>query len=99
MTTKNKTNHLQTIAGVLGNVLEWYDFALYGYFSDVIGKVFFPPGNDNLVLSYLVFGIAFIGRPIGGLIAGHIGDKHGRKRALVVSLVGMSIPTFVMGCE
>merc|ERR1719199_2160053 len=98
MTTKHKVNHLQTIAGVLGNVLEWYDFALYGFFSDIIGQVFFPPDQDNLLLSYIVFGGAFVARPFGGLIAGHIGDKHGRKRALVVSLVSMSIPTFLMGC-
>ena len=60
MTTKHKTNHLQTIAGVLGNVLEWYDFALYGFFSDIIAQVFFPPGGDNLILSYIVFGGAFV---------------------------------------
>jgi MHS family proline/betaine transporter-like MFS transporter len=60
MTTKHKVNHLQTIAGVLGNVLEWYDFALYGFFSDIIGQVFFPPDQDNLLLSYIVFGGAFV---------------------------------------
>ena len=97
-TTKRNTNQIQTIAGVLGNVLEWYDFALYGFFSDIIAQVFFPPGQDNLLLSYIVFGGAFVARPFGGLIAGHIGDKHGRKRALVMSMISMSIPTFVMGC-
>jgi len=95
---KDNNNNLQTIAGVLGNVLEWYDFALYGFFSDIIAKVFFPPGQDNLLLSYIVFGGAFVARPFGGLIAGHVGDKHGRKKALVMSLVSMSIPTFIMGC-
>lgn len=98
MTTKHKHNHLQTIAGVLGNVLEWYDFALYGFFSDIIGQVFFPPNQDNLLLSYIVFGGAFVARPFGGLIAGHVGDKHGRKRALVMSMISMSVPTFLMGC-
>jgi MHS family proline/betaine transporter-like MFS transporter len=49
---------IETIAGVMGNVLEWYDFALYGYFSDVIAHVFFPPVSDStsLVWSYAVFG-------------------------------------------
>eukprot|EP00986_Skeletonema_menzelii_P005589 scaffold2084_cov155-Skeletonema_menzelii.AAC.10 len=98
MTTKRKTTQIQTIAGVLGNVLEWYDFALYGFFSDIIAQVFFPPGQDNLLLSYVVFGGAFVARPFGGLIAGHVGDKHGRKRALVMSMISMSIPTFIMGC-
>jgi len=98
MTPKRSTSQIQTIAGVLGNVLEWYDFALYGFFSDIIAQVFFPPGQDNLLLSYIVFGGAFVARPFGGLIAGHVGDKHGRKRALVMSMISMSIPTFVMGC-
>lgn len=65
-----------------GNVLEWYDFALYGFFSDIIGQEFFPPSNsdhENLIYSYLVFGGAFVARPVGGIVTGHIGDKHGRK--------------------
>eukprot|EP00585_Thalassiosira_rotula_P009650 CAMPEP_0196143550 /NCGR_PEP_ID=MMETSP0910-20130528/13588_1 /TAXON_ID=49265 /ORGANISM="Thalassiosira rotula, Strain GSO102" /LENGTH=482 /DNA_ID=CAMNT_0041405027 /DNA_START=145 /DNA_END=1593 /DNA_ORIENTATION=- len=97
----NNNDTLQTIAGVLGTVLEWYDFAIYGYFSDTIAKVFFPPsndGHDNLILSYLVFGSAFVMRPIGGVITGHIGDKLGRKRALVFALFSMVLPTVAMGC-
>ena len=91
---------LQTVAGVLGNVLEWYDFGIYGFFSDTIAQVFFPPGNSghhNLILSYIVFGGAFVMRPLGGCVTGHIGDKHGRKRALVFSLFCMSVPTVAMG--
>lgn len=83
-----------------GNVLEWYDFALYGFFSDIIGQEFFPPSNsdhENLIYSYLVFGGAFVARPVGGIVTGHIGDKHGRKRALVFSLFCMSVPTVAMG--
>lgn len=105
---------LQTIAGVMGNVLEWYDFALFGFFSDVIGKLFFAPseGNDdddvvdmggeidtkNLMHSFAVFGGAFLMRPVGGLVIGYVGDRHGRKRALVLSLFLMAVPTFLMGC-
>lgn len=96
----SSSDTLQTIAGVLGNVLEWYDFGIYGFFSDTIAEVFFPPSNSshkNLIYSYLVFGGAFIMRPLGGLVTGHIGDSHGRKQALVFSLFCMSIPTVAMG--
>eukprot|EP00535_Pseudo-nitzschia_heimii_P001255 CAMPEP_0197177794 /NCGR_PEP_ID=MMETSP1423-20130617/3274_1 /TAXON_ID=476441 /ORGANISM="Pseudo-nitzschia heimii, Strain UNC1101" /LENGTH=514 /DNA_ID=CAMNT_0042627401 /DNA_START=56 /DNA_END=1600 /DNA_ORIENTATION=- len=95
---------LNTIMGVMGNVLEWYDFALFGYFSDVIAKVFFPPTldeaqqDDNLVKSFVIFGSAFLMRPIGGLLIGYVGDKHGRKEALTRSLFLMAIPTTLMGC-
>jgi len=96
-----KTANLkQTIAGIAGNVLEWYDFAVFGYFSDVIGVVFFPEqsGNAAMVQSFAVFGGAFLMRPFGGLLMGYIGDKYGRKRALELSIFLMAFPTFAMGC-
>jgi MHS family proline/betaine transporter-like MFS transporter len=86
-----------TVAGVMGNVLEWYDFALFGFFSDIIAQVFFPPGPDNLIKSFAIFGGAFIMRPVGGVIIGYVGDKYGRKVALTHSLFLMAIPTFAMG--
>ena len=80
-----------------------YDFALFGFFSDVIADVFFPPEeageeHDNLLKSFAIFGIAFLMRPIGGLVIGYMGDKHGRKTALTNSLFLMAIPTTLMGC-
>ena len=99
-----------TFAGVCGNVLEWYDFSIFGYFSDVIGVVFFPPSDkaavsstgeyydDNLLKSFAVYGSAFLARPLGGMTIGYLGDKYGRKYALVLSLFLMAIPTFVLGC-
>mmetsp|Transcript_30798 Transcript_30798/g.56997 ORF Transcript_30798/g.56997 Transcript_30798/m.56997 type:complete len:209 (-) Transcript_30798:1335-1961(-) len=92
---------VQTIAAYFGNAAEWYDFAIYGFFSDTIAQVFFPPssaGHANLVMSYIVFGCAFFIRPLGGIITGHIGDKLGRKRAVVFSLCCMTFPTVAMGC-
>lgn len=106
---------LQTAAGVMGNVLEWYDFALFGFFSDIIATVFFAPSDErnddddavdmggeidtgNLMHSFAVFGGAFLMRPVGGLVIGYVGDKYGRKRALVLSLFLMAVPTFLMGC-
>lgn len=61
----NRDKILQTIAGVSGNVLEWYDFAVFGYFADIIGDNFFPPqaGHRQLMETFAVFGIAFLMRP------------------------------------
>lgn len=95
--------------------LHRYDFALFGFFSDVIATVFFPPSEEsnndggevdmggeidtsNLVRSFAVYGGAFLMRPVGGITIGHIGDKYGRKQALVLSLFLMAVPTFLMGC-
>ena len=97
-TTKIKTPLMKTIAGVAGNVLEWYDFAVFGYFSDVIASIFFPPqeGDAQLIESFAVFGGAFIMRPIGGAVMGYIGDKFGAQRALEISVFLMAFPTFAM---
>ena len=101
-TSKFKNNKtMQTIAGVAGNILEWYDFAVFGYFSDVLGDVFFPPnqeGHKAMMESFAVFGLAFLCRPIGGMMLGYIGDTYGRKRALEISIFLMAFPTFAMGC-
>lgn len=90
----------QTFAGVAGNILEWYDFALFGFFSDIIADIFFPPssGTSSIIKSFAVFSGAFIMRPVGGLLFGWIGDVYGRKVALMLSIFLMALPTFLMGC-
>lgn len=87
-----------TLAGVVGNVLEWYDFAVFGFFSDVIGKVFFPNAEDPVAQSFAVFGGAFLFRPVGGVLLGYLGDVYGREKALRISIFLMAFPTFAMGC-
>lgn len=70
---------ISTFASVAGNALELYDFALYGYFSDVIGAKFFPPTDDestSVIESFLVFGGAFLVRPVGGVLMGYIGEGY-----------------------
>ncbi|CAB9499920.1 Putative proline/betaine transporter [Seminavis robusta] len=91
---------LEMLAGVAGNVLEWYDFAVFGYFGDIIGKVFFPPaeGDAQTLESFAVFGGAFLMRPVGGFLLGYLGDVYGRKQALTTSIFLMAFPTFAMGC-
>jgi MFS transporter, MHS family, proline/betaine transporter len=84
---------------MIGNVLEWYDFAIYGYFAATIGRQFFP--NEDAVAQLLsafgVFAIGYLMRPLGGVLVGHIGDTFGRRAALTFSVVAMAIPTFLMG--
>jgi len=87
-------------AGV-GNVLEWYDFAVFGSLADVLGDVFFssePSRAVRLVSAFAVFGAAFLMRPLGGVLVGHVGDRLGRKRALELSLALMLVPSVAIGC-
>ena len=79
---------VETLVAMAGNVLEWYDFAVFGAFSDIIGKVFFRPkaGHKATAESFLVFWAAFMARPFGGMLLGYIGDTRGRKKALEISM-------------
>ena len=86
-------------AGMIGNVLEWYDFAIYGYFATAIGKHFFPHEDPvaQLLSAFGVFAVGYMMRPVGGVIIGHIGDRYGRRAALTFSVAAMAIPTFLIG--
>src|SRR4051794_1299822 len=86
-------------AGTVGNIMERYDFAVYGYFAATIGQHFFPSGDaaTSLIAAFGVFAAGFLMRPLGGVVFGHIGDKVGRKAALTISVVAMAIPTFLIG--
>jgi len=87
------------IAGMIGNGLEWYDFALYGYFAPILGRLFFP-GHDpyvQLISTYGIFAAGFLTRPLGGILFGYLGDKFGRKFALTLSLLMMAVPTACIG--
>jgi MFS family permease len=85
----------------VGNALEWYDFFLYATASAVVfGRLFFPSDVDPLVgtmAAFAGFAVGFAARPLGGIIFGHIGDRLGRKRALVMTLSIMGISTALMG--
>jgi MHS family proline/betaine transporter-like MFS transporter len=87
------------IAGLAGNVMEWYDFGTYGFFAAIIGEQFFPSHDPtvSLLASFAVFAVGFIGRPLGALIFGHIGDRSGRRRALMASVMMMAVPTMLIG--
>jgi len=87
------------VAGLIGNVMEWYDFALFGYFVPYISASFFPSDNatSSLLETWAVFAGGFLMRPLGGAVFGYIGDRIGRRWVLMLSVILMAIPTFVLG--
>ncbi|HKD70358.1 MAG TPA: MFS transporter [Candidatus Binataceae bacterium] len=87
------------LAGITGNVLEWYDFSVYGFFAGAIGRNFFPSKNPttSLIETFGVFGAGFLMRPVGALLFGYLGDKRGRELALMLSVMAMAVPTFLIG--
>jgi MHS family proline/betaine transporter-like MFS transporter len=86
-------------AGVIGNVLEWYDFAVYGFFAPILAEQFFPAGDRmvSLLAAFGAFAVGFLMRPVGAIVFGHIGDRYGRARALLISIAMMAVPTVLMG--
>jgi MFS transporter, MHS family, proline/betaine transporter len=87
------------VAATLGNILEWYDFGIYGILAGVIAANFFPKDDANaaLLAVFAVFGVGFVFRPLGGILIGRYGDTHGRKAALVLTILLMAGSTLVIG--
>lgn len=88
------------LAGFVGNVVEWYDFAVYGYMAGILSTLFFP-GEDSvasLIATYGVFAAGFVMRPLGSGVFGWLGDTIGRSRTMMISVSLMVLPTFLLGC-
>ncbi len=87
------------LSAISGNILEYYDFTVYSVFSLMIGRTFFPGNSEfiQIMLSLCVFAVGFVTRPIGGIFFGYVADKYGRRISLIISMLGMTIPTFTMG--
>ena len=97
---KHKTLKKVVFSSFLGNFIEWFDYASYSYLATVIALVFFP-GEDKMVSTMMTFGVfalAFLVRPLGAIFWGNMGDKKGRKWALSISILMMSGATFLIGC-
>ncbi|MCF6793674.1 MFS transporter [Corynebacterium pseudokroppenstedtii] len=89
----SRTNIRRSVtSSFIGNFIEWFDYAMYGYLAVVIASVFFPESDSNvgLVLTFGLFAISFLIRPIGAIFWGHIGDRLGRKTTLSRSILLMS---------
>ncbi|MEU6620134.1 glycine betaine/L-proline transporter ProP [Streptomyces litmocidini] len=86
-------------AASLGNAMEWFDFGIYAYLAVTLGHVFFPSGNDTVQLlsSFATFAVAFLIRPLGGMVFGPMGDRLGRKKVLALTMILMAVGTFAIG--
>lgn len=87
------------IAAVLGNILEWYDFAVYGFMATILAGHFFPANDEvtSLLATFAAFGVGFAARPLGGVIIGRLADRRGRKFALLVTIYLMAFGTVMIG--
>jgi MHS family proline/betaine transporter-like MFS transporter len=95
--SKDKKILRQAIAGsALGNAVEWFDYGVYSYVAGYVASAFFP-GDYGLVLTFGVLALSFIFRPLGGFILGPLGDKLGRQRVMVITIIMMTIPTTLIG--
>src|SRR4030095_10292647 len=98
----SKQGSIRTVglASLIGPTIEWYDFFLYGTAAAlVLNKVFFPTLDPfaGQLASLATYAVAFVARPLGGVVIGHFGDRIGRKSMLVLTLMIMGIATFLIG--
>ncbi len=88
------------ISSLIGAVIEWYDFFLYGVVAGLVfNKIYFPAADPTVgtILAFATFAVGFVARPFGGIIFGHFGDKLGRKKMLVLTLEIMGVATVGIG--
>lgn len=86
------------VAGTVGNVLEWFDFLVYGFFAATLAQVFFPAGNPtvSLLITFGAFGLSYVVRPLGAAVIGTYTDRAGRKAGLTLSIALMMLGTLLM---
>lgn len=89
-----------SLAGFVGSALEYYDMYIYASASALVfARVFFPDaGSTGLLYSLGLYGVAYLARPLGGFLAGHLGDKFGRRNIMILTLLIMGVATFLIGC-
>src|SRR5690625_1396291 len=99
-TRKNNTRGKVLTASMVGTTIEFFDFYAYATASSLVFPALFFPNQTSttqLLSSFAIFGVAFVARPLGSIIFGHFGDRIGRKKTLIASLLIMGIGTFLIG--
>ncbi len=91
--------HIPIATAMLGHALEHYEVTLYGFFAVILAPIFFPNFSTTagLIASMGVFAMGFVMRPLGGIVFGHFGDKYGRRKCLLYTVLLASIPTIIIG--
>lgn len=86
-------------AATVGNVLDWYDWGVYGFFTPFFAPLFFPTGSaaTAVLLSFATFAVGFLVRPIGAVICGHLGDRYGRRDVLAGTIIVMGVGALIIG--
>ncbi|WP_331768983.1 MHS family MFS transporter (plasmid) [Embleya sp. NBC_00888] len=97
--TREPNKRRTMVAATVGTVLEWYDFNLYGLAAALVfGPLFFgSTSSDATLASFATFAVGFAARPVGGIVFGHLGDRIGRKRVLMITMIGMGVATTLIG--
>ena len=98
-TISQRKERTMLLSVTIGSLLEWYEIYLYIYWAPMLAELFFPGHSQSKALIYTlcIFAVGFLGRPIGGLLFGRIGDLKGRKTSLIWSILLVVFPTFAMG--
>ena len=93
-----KAKYPSLLSVILGNFIEYYDYALYGFLATIMAQHFFPSSSESLALiqTFGVFAIGSLSKPLGALVFGNIGDRTGRKLALRWNMLGIAVPTFII---
>jgi MHS family proline/betaine transporter-like MFS transporter len=91
MLSGHRVSRKSILVAALSTVVEWYDFTLYLYFATVLSRVFFGGGADSLAITLGGFAVAYLMRPVGAVVFGHIADRHGRRPMLLISMAVMSV--------